>query len=184
MVSTAAAEASFVFVRHGQTTFNLRGVLAGATDVPLTEQGVREAERTAAVLSGETVRRVYVSPLRRAAETGRIIAAVHGIEPVPVEAFRERSWGELEGKTFPADLGHPHPPGGESMGSFLERLKRGVESIFDDARTPGVVVVAHGGVFHGLCTALCGAPLPGVIGNAVPARFRYRSGVWDVVLPG
>ena len=176
-------EQSFIYVRHGQTDFNERGLLAGSTDVGLTDQGIREAEAAAAVLAGETFEHVFVSPLRRAQDTARIIAERHGLPVTTTEAFRERNWGELEGKAFPKDLGHPHPPGGEEMRAFLTRIGAGIEEVLRKTKGRGVLIVAHGGVCDALCRVLCGSTTPPLVGNAVPVRFERRaesSGAWTM----
>lgn len=174
---------SLIYVRHGQTDFNRRGLLAGSTDVGLTDQGIREAEEAAALLSGESFAHVFVSPLRRAQDTARIIAARHGLSLTTMAAFRERNWGELEGKTFPKDLGHPHPPGGEEMNAFLARIRSGIEKVLETTQGRGVLIVAHGGVCDALCRVLCGTSAPPLVGNAVPFRFERRaesSGLWTM----
>ncbi len=176
-------EQSFIYVRHGQTDFNRRGLLAGSTDVGLTDQGIREAEEAAALLAGESFGHVFVSPLRRAQDTARIIAARHGLSLTTMEAFRERNWGELEGKAFPRDLGHPHPPGGEEMKEFLKRIGSGIEEVLETTQGRGVLIVAHGGVCDALCRVLCGSTTPPLVGNAVPIRFDRRaesSGLWTM----
>ena len=178
-----SSEQSFIYVRHGQTDFNKRGLLAGSTDVGLTDEGIREAEEAAALLAGESFDHVFVSPLRRAQDTARIIAARHGLSLTTIEAFRERNWGELEGKTFPKDLGHPHPPGGEELREFLTRIKSGIEEVLQTTQGRGVLIVAHGGVCDALCRILCEIATPPLVGNAVPIRFERRaenSGAWTM----
>lgn len=175
---------SFVFVRHGETEFNLRGLLAGSTDVALTARGTQQAAAAAAALAAEPVRRVFTSPLRRARDTARAIAARHGVAPEIVQDLRERNWGTLEGRTFPADLYHPHPPGGEAMGAYLDRLRAAMACILPFAGAPGVVVVAHAGVFDGLCRVLAGLTAPPLIANAAPVWFGAvpgEPGRWRVL---
>lgn len=167
-----ATRHAFLFVRHGQTEYNLRGVLAGSTDVALTDQGLREAAVAAEILANEPLHHVCASPLVRAHETARLIAQPHRLPVTLIKDFRERDWGELEGRAFPADLGHPHPPGGEEMGAYLARVDRALDRFFALTGEGPAVVVAHGGIFHALCHLLGienGAE--GVIGNAVPVRF-------------
>jgi len=61
-----------VLVRHGQTEWSREGRHTGRTNVPLTEEGVREARRVRAELDGRTFTRVLSSPLSRALETARL----------------------------------------------------------------------------------------------------------------
>ena len=58
----------FVF-RHGETAWSVSGQHTGTTDIPLTDNGRRLAERLRPVLAKEVFARVFVSPLQRARAT-------------------------------------------------------------------------------------------------------------------
>lgn len=62
--------------RHGQTDGNVRNIVQGAgVDIELNETGRRQAERLTAELKGEGLDVIYASPMKRADETARIVAA-------------------------------------------------------------------------------------------------------------
>lgn len=173
----------FLFVRHGQTEYNLRGILAGSTDVALTATGVAEAANAAEILAGQPIRHICSSPLKRARDTAQLIALPHRLAVTVIDGFRERDWGALEGRAFPATLGHPHPPGGEEMGAYLARVAGALERFFALTGDGPALIVAHGGVFHALCRLLAVAGGDGgVIGNAVPVHFHPPAtvGGWTV----
>ena len=68
------------FVRHGETEWNVKKKIQGKTDIPLNENGIRQAKELACQLVEEdiSVKHVYHSPQLRAAETARIAAeALH-----------------------------------------------------------------------------------------------------------
>ena len=77
-------------VRHGETELNVKRVLQGRSDYPLTETGVRQAQEVADWFreQGIVFDRVYTSPLVRAVQTARIIvgddAEIVPEPPVPV----------------------------------------------------------------------------------------------------
>jgi broad specificity phosphatase PhoE len=106
-------------VRHGETAWSLNGRHTETTDIPLTDNGRRLADRLRPVLAREVFARVFVSPVRRACETCELAglgnAAV--IDPDLVEW----NYGEYEALT-PKQIHEKRPgwlifrdgcPGGE-----------------------------------------------------------------------
>ncbi len=65
----AARAPEVALVRHGQTEWSRSGRHTGRTDVPLTEEGRREALLVHEWLARRSFGRVLTSPLSRAAET-------------------------------------------------------------------------------------------------------------------
>jgi broad specificity phosphatase PhoE len=65
-----------ILVRHGHTHLNLAGAderLRGWLDVPLDEEGLREAVTTAELLAHYPVDVIYSSDLRRARQTAEVV---------------------------------------------------------------------------------------------------------------
>lgn len=85
-------------VRHGSTVLS-EDRFAGETDVPLSEIGRGQAGALGARLAAEQIDACYASPLGRAIETARLVAASHGREVVPRAELREISHGHWEQKT-------------------------------------------------------------------------------------
>ena len=120
-------------VRHGQTAGNRKKVLQGRSNLPLNEEGIRQAEEVRDYLRAEGVRfdRVYSSPLIRAVQTARIIAGEEaGI--LTDDRLLEMDYGPYEGLSlespppeiiyFFSDFAHhPAPDGMESLESVVRR---------------------------------------------------------------
>lgn len=62
-------------VRHGQTWFNVFGKMQGWSDSPLTDKGIADAHRAAAMLSHITFTHAYCSDTMRARNTAETILA-------------------------------------------------------------------------------------------------------------
>lgn len=87
--------------RHGQNEDNAAGILNGHRDLPLTAQGVAQAEEAAAQLAASGLRfdHIYTSPLSRARQTAEIIAEALGADrPVELAELIERDFGVMTGR--------------------------------------------------------------------------------------
>ena len=88
---------NFIFLRHGQTDWNLEGRFQGQTDIPLNSTGLSQATDAARRLKHREINRVVSSPLVRALKTAAIVAEEIGL-PVHVDTqIRERSFGAFDG---------------------------------------------------------------------------------------
>jgi probable phosphoglycerate mutase len=83
-------------VRHGETAWSLSGQHTGRTDIPLTEQGERDARELAERLRGMNFSRVFTSPLKRARRTYELAALNNFAEIEPDLA--EWDYGDYEGQ--------------------------------------------------------------------------------------
>jgi broad specificity phosphatase PhoE len=121
--------------RHGETAWSLSGQHTGPTDIPLTEQGQRNARRLGDRLKELTFARVFTSPLQRAARTCDL--AGFGSQAEVDSDLREWNYGQYEGKRT-ADIHAAGPdwqlfrdgcPGGESPTQIGARAERVVSRV-------------------------------------------------------
>ena len=163
-------------VRHGVTVWNRERRFQGHTDVPLSTDGERQAERTAAFMHDLPITTCFASDLSRAFETARPIAGTLGISAQPVSDLREANKGILEGKYRDPDTGllgdesHYHdendidsrPPGGESMVDLGNRSQRFFQRVceLEPNLPPGdILLVSHGGTMRALLSVLLDLPI-------------------------
>ncbi|EJZ87966.1 histidine phosphatase family protein [Winkia sp. ACRQY] len=90
-----------VFLRHGQTDFNLQRRYQGRVDIALNQTGIEQAERAGEALARQfAFERIISSPLSRAKRTAQAVASRLGLEVQTDPRLIERSYGQVEGRTF------------------------------------------------------------------------------------
>lgn len=88
-----------ILVRHGQTHWNVLGILQGNADIPLDETGLEQAQTLAQEIATKDVDAIYASPLSRAYDTALAIAAPHGLKVHKRGNLREIGLGLYTGYT-------------------------------------------------------------------------------------
>ncbi len=142
-------EAEFIFLRHGETDWNLRDVVQGQQDVPLNATGRAQARAARELLARCEVATICSSPLARALETARIVQAARDCPLEIIDGLKEFGLGKKEGAPNGAWLrdwqrGAVVPEGAEPYGRFIERALAAVNEAL--TRPGPVLIVSHGGV--------------------------------------
>ena len=149
-------------IRHGETAWSLSGQHTGTTDIPLTENGRRRAEKLRPMVAKKTFAGVFVSPMQRARDTCELAGL--GASAVIDPDLAEWNYGAYEGLT-PAQIHAKAPgwlifrdgcPGGETpaqMGARADRMIDRVRSVNGD-----VALFAHGHIFRVLVARWIGFP--------------------------
>jgi len=148
--------ATVILVRHGRTTANASGVLAGRlAGVRLDETGQAQVARVGERLSAVPVVSLLTSPQERCRQTARAILAAQPPRPEPVRAevtraLAECDYGEWQGRklrelakeklwqTVQRQPSAAAFPGGESMAQMQHRAVDAVR------RHDAAVEAAHG----------------------------------------
>lgn len=165
-----------ILVRHGQTTANASGVLAGRTDVGLNETGQRDAQALGRALASVPLAALVSSPLIRTKATAQLLLEPR-TDPLALstdEGLVEVEYGEWTGKAL-ADLAkeplwslvQSHPaavtfPDGEAMAAMAARAVATVRSWcarFEDDPGAAVVFVSHGDVIKAILADALGMHL-------------------------
>ncbi|WP_026760344.1 MULTISPECIES: alpha-ribazole phosphatase [Selenomonas] len=162
-----------IFIRHGQTEWNVTGRYQGQSDVKLTEEGKKQAEKLADNFPVAKVDAIYASDLCRAMVTAETIAKKFGLKVQAEPAFRELSFGDWEGLTYQQIVDRweeamanflQHPdileiPGGESFPAVQQRAMKRLNELIEKHDGQTIVVVAHGAVLRTMLTAALHMPL-------------------------
>jgi 2,3-bisphosphoglycerate-dependent phosphoglycerate mutase len=154
-----------VLVRHGASAAAVPGEpfesLEGRSDPPLAPEGERQAEALAGRLAGESFAGIFVTPLKRTAQTAMPLAAATGLEPIVVPELREVGLGEWEGGELRIRAAKRDPlffevveserwdaiPGAEAAEEFADRVRAGLATIVDaTGQGAAAAAVVHGGV--------------------------------------
>jgi probable phosphoglycerate mutase len=170
---------SVLLVRHGESVPARPDVpfplVDGHGDPELDQRGVEQAERIARRLSrprhGEQLAAIYVTNLRRTAQTAAPLAGATGLEPVVEADLREVFLGEWEGGLYRIKILEGGPiarrlmeegrwdviPGAEADEVFRARIRAGIGRIA--AAHPGCVVAVftHGGVIGRVMSEAAGS---------------------------
>jgi broad specificity phosphatase PhoE len=141
-----------VLVRHGETEWSRAGRHTGRTDVPLTEQGRRQAEAVGAALGDRDFALVLTSPLGRALDTCRL--AGFGDRAEPRDELMEWDYGAYEGRTT-SEIREERPGwtlwwDGVREGETIEQVGQRVDRVLEQIRSleGDALLFAHGHVLR------------------------------------
>lgn len=164
-----------LLVRHGASADAVEGesfeLLEGQGDPPLSELGRQQAGLVADRLLAEKIEAIYISSLRRTAETAAPLAGRLGLTPVVDADLREIFLGEWEGGVFRQKVADQDPvarrmfteqrwdviAGAESNKAFGSRLRGAVERIAATHPDGRVVVFSHGAAIGELLAQASGS---------------------------
>lgn len=171
--------ATVILVRHGRTTANASGILAGRTPgVRLDETGVGQAQRAGERIAAVPLAAIVTSPQERCRQTAKALAAAHPEAPAIVreKGLAECDYGEWQGrpikelakeKLWQTVQRQPSAavfPGGESMVTMQHRAVSAVRRI--DAQVEAEhgtgavwVAVSHGDIIKSLLADALGMHL-------------------------
>ena len=175
MISLSSLGTLVALVRHGPTEWNAQKRVQGWTDIPLSASG-------RAVVAGWRLPiqcagwRLVTSPLVRAHETARMLAAQsfdHPVEPIVRDALKEMRWGDFEGHhlddlrarfgdvmaAWEAQGWDFRAPDGESPRDLLARITPVLAEIGDSGAN--TVAVCHRGVMRAALASAIGWDMTG-----------------------
>ena len=164
-----------LLIRHGASAPYIPGqdfpLVDGHGDPELAPEGREQAERVGGRLAAEHVDAVYVSSLRRTAETAAPLLAMTGLRATVESDLREVMLGDWEGGMFRQKVAEGDPvalrmieeqrwaviPGAEQDEAFAARVRAAVTRIAAAHPDQRVAAFTHGGVIGQLLAQASGA---------------------------
>lgn len=188
-----------LFVRHGETDWNVKRIIQGWTGTSLNALGRKQAGLMAARVKrmGLSFDRVLSSDLGRAHQTAQILGAKLKLAVHKEPLLRERRFGEWEGKRIeqilegfklgPKARKDPFlafdPKGGESMAVFAKRMQKFLDKAIKLYPGQTLAAVSHGGPVR-IAACLATGIKPKVYyrlgrpGNVSLTLLSHQGGVW------
>lgn len=174
-------------LRHGQTEFNVKKLVQGRCDSPLTDLGRKQAGMAAAWLKSHDVvpDKVVSSPLGRAMDTAQLVATeLLGPDAAvePCEGIIERCYGTFEEgphDALPTDVWDPGedliPFGGEGSRALQERMVGTLTNLIGSEGIETLLAVSHGSASRQFikATAPDGFELPAKLPNCAIMIFNF-----------
>ncbi|WP_195934532.1 histidine phosphatase family protein [Streptococcus sobrinus] len=179
-------------MRHGQTRFNVQKRIQGASDSPLTELGIQQAQEAKQYFADEKISFdvVYASTQERAGDTAQIVSGRSDI--IRLKGLKEMDFGSYE-----AQPEYLNPPlhtdgtgyrdafvffGGEDTMVVRRRMVETVTELMNGLPEGSqVLAVSHGAAiaqfFRG---ALEEAPDVREMSNCAILKFTYDQGKFDM----
>jgi broad specificity phosphatase PhoE len=172
---TNSARSVVHWVRHGENLANVSGQFSNRKiDFDLTEKGAAQATQVAEFLAQENLGSgpVFASPMRRAVQTGEIIAGRLGRSVEILEDLREVDLGDLEGRSDAdavdlywdvltswrqGDRARTFP-GGENHLSMAARIQAALNHVRRETSGGPSVIAAHAGLLRAGFTHLLDIP--------------------------
>lgn len=159
-----------ILIRHGAIDHKYDGRYIGASDVPLSPEGMEEAAAIGRHLANVNCEHIFASPMLRVRQTLEAALSPGKLKTVKFEAnIREINFGDWEGKSF-SEISEQYPkevnswaeysnkfsfPHGSNLGYFYKRIELFKKTLMDTSGST-IMVFAHGGVILALICDILG----------------------------
>ena len=150
-----------IFIRHGQTDWNVQGKIQGSYDSELNDTGIKQAMNLSEKLLNLNYKfsKIYSSPQKRALKTAEILSKSSNVDYISVKDLQEMNMGKWEGlswkeveenypneyKEWYLNRRYTKTPDGESYQDMLERVLKAIHKIINE-NNEDVVIVSHSAI--------------------------------------
>ena len=146
-----------LLIRHGETPSNRQEIFRGREDVPLNENGIRQAEALAASLEDIRIAAVYSSPLSRAVDTAAPLAGARDLSVRMDDDLIDLDFGAWQGRALPeVEAAYPEEfrvwketphraaiPGGETLAEVRGRCVSLLDRLYPAHSDDTIALVTH-----------------------------------------
>lgn len=188
---------NFYIFRHGESSYNVEDRIQGhSDDSVLTDEGRAQAHNTGEILKNKGIEIIISSPLKRAQETGNIVAQ-HTLTPIVIDPrFIEVNVGVIEGMLYQQVLekfgelyqkwrtqgkhyGRTHFPGGETKKAVRERVFEALNHYAQKTPYKNIAISGHGIILIQALLAL------GINQQSIPngaiIHLQYKQRHWSFI---
>jgi broad specificity phosphatase PhoE len=165
---------SFLFLRHGESEANIKGILAGRNSgVNLTAKGRDQISDLAQDLLARKIDLAFTSPLERTMQSSALFLATRNIPLTVDPAFVEMDYGSWSGKKLAilakkkewkiiqSDPERFTFPGGESFAAANIRIQNRLNELIlkNPRQDKTILIVTHGDIIKMAMAYALGLPL-------------------------
>ena len=151
-------------VRHGETIENASRTIQGQQPGTLSPLGLKQRDRLAERLKSSSFDVVYCSDLKRTKDTLEPLTEHLSAPIYYVEEIRERSFGDLEGRSGQAYLDELkrtglsgvdyRPPNGENFFDLRDRTDKFLTKLKEEHFEKSLLLMSHGGAIRAMLSSL------------------------------
>lgn len=150
------ANNNYILMRHGQAESNIQGVVNSLPEnkdkIALTEEGRKEAEKTAKKIKEKKIDLIFSSDFKRTKQTAEILSEEIGVDVNFNKKIREINVGEFDGKPnseyhkfFQNDQEKlsKRPPEGENLRDVAKRVSEFLEDLEEKYEDKNILIISH-----------------------------------------
>lgn len=175
-------EKRIYLIRHGKIEWNHEKAYIGQTELPLSKEGIEQAEKLQKYFSNIPLDKAYTSPLKRCQDTLDIILAGRTISKTIMDELKEINMGDWEGKPFSeikrteseayekrgTEIDRFTPPNGESFLALQQRVMPAFYKIIMDETAKNIIILGHSGVNRVILSTIFGLNLKEILKMSLP----------------
>jgi probable phosphoglycerate mutase len=179
-----------LLIRAGETEYDQQGRIQGTLDIPLSEDGRRQAEALIEPLRSQPLVAIYSSPSESAQQTAEILGAALDRKVKTIDKLENLNHGLWQGmlvtdvktkqpRVYRQWQEQPEtvcPPQGESVNAAEERIQTAIAKLMKKHKSEGLIAIV---LPEPLATVLCHLLRQDELGDLW--RSRDGAAAWETI---